>query len=163
MPDGRDQRALAPRVRRGRAPRPDLVPVLRNGLPDLRHVVADGRIIGVEPAGGESFNKTDLCVKGRLAFDFVNHPDRLTTPLIKDPGGRLAFPGFREASWDEALGLVADRLTAIKEQYGPDAIMGISSSRGTNEENYLFQKFMRAGVWARTTWTIAPASAIARR
>ncbi|MGA2059166.1 MAG: formate dehydrogenase subunit alpha [Thermoguttaceae bacterium] len=105
--------------------------------------VADGLIIGVEPAGGESFNKTDLCVKGRMAFDFLNHPDRLTAPLIKDPESSSRFPGFREAAWDEALELIKSRLTAIKDQYGPSAVMGISSSRGTNEENYLFQKFMR--------------------
>lgn len=105
--------------------------------------VADGRVIGVEPAGGESFNQGDLCVKGRMAFDFLNHSERLTTPLIKDPAGGSRFPGFREASWDEALDLVAQRLMAIKNQYGPSAVMGISSSRGTNEENYLFQKFMR--------------------
>ena len=105
--------------------------------------VADGKIIGVEPAGGESFNKTDLCVKGRMAFDFLNHPDRLTAPLIKDPKGGSRFPGFREASWDEALELVKNRLTSVKEQYGPSSIIGISSSRGTNEENYIFQKFIR--------------------
>ena len=124
---------------------PTLCPYCGTGCQIYAHVV-DGRVVGVEPASGSSFNNTDLCVKGRFAFDFVNHPDRLTTPLIKDPAGRSRFRGFREASWDEALGLVAKRLTAIKEQHGPDAILGISSSRGTNEENYIFQKFMRAVV-----------------
>ncbi len=81
--------------------------------------VADGRIIGVEPAGGESFNKTDLCVKGRMAFDFLNHPDRLTAPLIKDPKGGSRFPGFRETTWDEALELIKSRLTAIKDAIRP--------------------------------------------
>jgi formate dehydrogenase alpha subunit len=105
--------------------------------------VAGGKIVGVEAAGGESFNNTDLCVKGRMAFDFLNHPDRLTAPLIKAPEGGSRFPGFREATWDEALAMIKSRLTAIKEQSGPSAVMGISSSRGTNEENYIFQKFMR--------------------
>ena len=144
MPDRSDQRALALRVRRGRAPRTDVVPLLRNRLPNLctRCRWPDHR----RRTGGRriAINKNDLCVKGRLAFDFLTDPDRITTPLIRDPAGGSRFPGFREASWDEALGLVADRLTAIKTQYGPQAIMGISSSRGTNEENYIFQKFMRA-------------------
>ena len=55
-----------------------------------------------------------LCVKGRFGYDFVHHPDRLTTPLINDPAGRSRFPGFREASWDEALRLAAERLTSIR-------------------------------------------------
>lgn len=89
-------------------------------------------------------NRGRLCVKGRFGHAFVEHPDRLTKPLIKDPAGSSRFPGFREASWDEALGLVAERLLAIKREFGPSAIMGISSSRGTNEESYLLQKLMRA-------------------
>ncbi len=91
-------------------------------------------------------NQGSLCVKGRFGHDFLQHPDRLTQPLIKDPAGTSRFPGFREASWEEALGLVAERLTAIKCESGPSAIMGISSSRGTNEESYMLQKFMRAVV-----------------
>jgi len=122
---------------------PTLCPYCGTGCQIYARVV-NGRIVGVEPAGGESFNQGDLCVKGRMAFDFVNHPDRLTVPLIKDPAGGSRFPGFREATWDEALQLVADRLAAVKAQYAPSAIMGISSSRGTNEENYVFQKFVRA-------------------
>ena len=91
-------------------------------------------------------NQGSLCVKGRFGHDFLQHPDRLTQPLIKDPAGTSRFPGFREASWEEALGLVAERLTAIERESGPSAIMGISSSRGTNEESYMLQKFMRAVV-----------------
>jgi predicted molibdopterin-dependent oxidoreductase YjgC len=85
-------------------------------------------------------NEGWLCVKGRFGYNFINNPDRLKTPLIKKDGA------FIKASWDEAFQLVADRLSAIKEKNGPDAIAGLSSARCTNEENYLFQKFMRAGI-----------------
>jgi predicted molibdopterin-dependent oxidoreductase YjgC len=85
-------------------------------------------------------NEGWLCVKGRFGYSFLTSPDRLKTPLIKKDGL------FVEASWDEAFKLVADRLSAIKEKHGPDAVAGLSSARCTNEENYLFQKFMRAGI-----------------
>ena len=85
-------------------------------------------------------NEGWLCVKGRFGYNFIKSPDRLKTPLIKKDGV------FVEASWDEAFQYVADRLTAIKEKNGPDAIAGLSAARCTNEENYLFQKFIRAGI-----------------
>jgi predicted molibdopterin-dependent oxidoreductase YjgC len=88
----------------------------------------------------DTINEGWLCVKGRFGFNFINSPDRLTTPLIKKDGK------FVEASWDEAFGYIAERLTAIKSKHGPDAIGGLSSARCTNEENYLFQKFIRAAV-----------------
>ena len=108
--------------------------------------VRGNRIVSARGDRGSLANQGRLCVKGRFGHGFVSHPDRLTTPLIRDPAGGSRFAGFREASWEEALGLVAERLTAIKQESGPSAIMGISSSRGTNEENYLLQKFMRAVV-----------------
>jgi predicted molibdopterin-dependent oxidoreductase YjgC len=77
-------------------------------------------------------------VKGRFGYEFIHHKDRLTTPLIKDNGA------FREATWDQALDLVAQRLGQIKAKHGPDTIGCLSSARCTNEENYLMQKFMRA-------------------
>lgn len=80
-----------------------------------------------------------LCVKGRFGFDFINHADRLKIPLIKEASGE-----FREATWDEALDLIATKFSEIKSVFGSDSIAGISSARCTNEENYLFQKFMRA-------------------
>ncbi len=88
----------------------------------------------------DTINEGWLCVKGRFGYDFINNPDRLKTPLIKKDGL------FMEVSWDEALRLVAGRLSGIKEKNGADAIGGLSSARCTNEENYLFQKFMRAGI-----------------
>lgn len=85
-------------------------------------------------------NQGSLCVKGRFGMDFIHHPDRLRTPLIKENGR------FREASWDEALGLVAKRFMEIRDRYGPDSLAGLSSARCTNEENYLVQKFFRAAI-----------------
>lgn len=83
-------------------------------------------------------NRGHLCVKGRFGFDFVQNGKRLSNPLIKRNGV------FEEASWDEALNLVASKFTEIKEKYGPDSIGSLSSAKCTNEENYLMQKFMRA-------------------
>jgi predicted molibdopterin-dependent oxidoreductase YjgC len=83
-------------------------------------------------------NKGSLCVKGRFGYDFIHHPDRLTTPLIKEKGK------FREASWDEALKLVADQFDKTKQKYGPDSLGFMTSARCTNEENYLLNKFARA-------------------
>ena len=99
----------------------------------------DRQILKIEPQEGPT-NGVSTCVKGKFGWDFVNSPDRLTRPLIRE-GGR-----FREASWDEALGLVARRLTEIKAATGPDSIALISSSKCTNEESYLMQKLARAVV-----------------
>lgn len=83
-------------------------------------------------------NRGSLCVKGRFAMDFVQHPDRLQRPLIRKNGKLI------EATWEEAYDLIAGNFSAIKKEYGPDSIAGLASARCTNEENYLFQKFMRA-------------------
>ncbi|MCK4294593.1 MAG: formate dehydrogenase subunit alpha [Planctomycetes bacterium] len=85
-------------------------------------------------------NRGNLCVKGKFGMDFVGHPDRLTTPLIKRNGK------FEQASWEEAIKLIADRLGQIKSKTGPDSIAGLSSAKCTNEDNYVFQKFVRAAV-----------------
>ncbi len=99
--------------------------------------VKDGRIVKVMGADAAP-NDGRLCVKGRFGWGFVHHPDRLTTPLIRKNGELV------EASWDEALDFVAQKLQAIKAQYGPEKIGGWCSARVTNEENYLMQKLMRA-------------------
>jgi predicted molibdopterin-dependent oxidoreductase YjgC len=83
-------------------------------------------------------NFGSLCSKGRFGMNFINNPDRLTTPLIRKDGE------LQEASWDEAYDYIADKFATIKEKNGADSIAGLSSARVTNEENYLFQKFMRA-------------------
>jgi len=100
----------------------------------------DGEVIDVAPDPEAPANDIRLCSKGRFGFDFVNRDDRLTQPLIKEKGE------FREASWEEALDLVSEKLGDIKEASGSDAIAGLSSATCTNEENYLFQKFMRATI-----------------
>jgi predicted molibdopterin-dependent oxidoreductase YjgC len=87
-------------------------------------------------------NDGSLCVKGRFGMDFVSHPDRIKKPLIRYKKNEE----FKEASWDEAFTFIADKLTKIKKEHGPDSIAGLSSARCSNEENYLFQKFMRAAI-----------------
>ncbi|MCX7805803.1 MAG: formate dehydrogenase subunit alpha [Planctomycetota bacterium] len=98
------------------------------------------RVARVTSEAGLAPSDGNLCVKGRFGMDFVGSPDRLRRPLIKDGSG------FREAGWDEALDFVASRLKAIRDACGPDAVGGLASAKCTNEENYLFQKFMRAVV-----------------
>jgi formate dehydrogenase alpha subunit len=102
------------------------------------NTLAERKVVKVTTKGETGVNHGSLCVKGRFGFDFIHHPDRLQKPLVKKSGV------FVEASWDEALSLVAIRLQDIKEKYGARSIAGISSSRATNEENFLFQKWMRA-------------------
>lgn len=102
--------------------------------------VKDGKVIGVTGNPEGDVNGRFLCVKGRFGYQFIHSEDRLKTPLVKENGE------FREATWDEALRLVADKLGATKEKYGPDAIGVLSSARCTNEENYLLSKFTRAVV-----------------
>src|SRR6266446_7399097 len=97
----------------------------------------DRHILKVEPSEGLA-NGISTCVKGKFGWDFVNSPDRLTKPLIRE-GDK-----FREAGWDEALNLVATRLAEIKAKNGADALAFISSSKCTNEESYLMQKLSRA-------------------
>ena len=98
--------------------------------------VKDGRVVGVSSTDG-TVNGQALCVKGRFGWDYIYNPKRLTRPLIKR-GGQ-----FEEASWDEALDLVARRLTDLRDRYGPEAFGALSSARTTNETNYLVQKFAR--------------------
>jgi formate dehydrogenase major subunit len=97
----------------------------------------DRHILKVEPLDGPT-NGISTCVKGKFGWDFVNSSDRLTTPLIRENGK------FREASWDEALDLVARKFTEIKAKTGPDSLAFVSSSKCTNEESYLMQKLARA-------------------
>ena len=82
-------------------------------------------------------NQGKLCVKGRFGHDYLWHPDRLTTPLIRRDSQ------LEPASWDETLDLVASRLTTIKTESGPGAIGVLCGGRCTNEESYLMQKLAR--------------------
>jgi predicted molibdopterin-dependent oxidoreductase YjgC len=98
----------------------------------------DGRVVKISGVQDVAPNYGSLCVKGRFGYDFIGSPDRLTAPLIKENGE------FREASWEEALDLVARKLGDIKTEFGPDSIGVLTSARITNEENYVAQKFARA-------------------
>jgi formate dehydrogenase alpha subunit len=100
--------------------------------------VKDNKIVKVTGVEGAAPNFGSLCVKGRFGYDFINDPDRLTAPLIRENGT------FRQASWDEALSVVAGKLSEIKQKHGPDSIGVFSSAKITNEENYLAQRFTRA-------------------
>jgi formate dehydrogenase major subunit len=82
-------------------------------------------------------NKGSLCVKGRFGYDFIYSPDRLTTPLIRENDR------FREASWDEALDLVASKFKEFIEESGPDSVAGVSCARSINEDSYSMQKLFR--------------------
>jgi formate dehydrogenase major subunit len=97
----------------------------------------DRHILKVEPAHGAA-NGVSTCIKGKFSWDYVNSQDRLTKPLIREGDT------FREASWEEALTLVASKFREIKAANGPDALAFISSSKCTNEESYLMQKLARA-------------------
>jgi formate dehydrogenase alpha subunit len=100
-------------------------------------VVNANRIVRVNGVEGVKPNDGRLCVKGRFGYAYVGSGDRLTHPLIKRDGK------FQAATWDEALDLVATRFKALKEKYGPDALAGYASAKATNEDNYIFQKFVR--------------------
>ncbi len=98
----------------------------------------NGEVVSIHAPYDAEVNQGHTCLKGRYAFKFYNHPDRLDSPLIKRNGV------FEKVSWDEVYQYLADKLTDYKDNHGADSIAGISSSRCTNEENYLMQKFIRA-------------------
>ncbi|PLT35531.1 formate dehydrogenase subunit alpha [Bacillus sp. V5-8f] len=97
----------------------------------------DRKVLKIQPSHDAPVNAISTCVKGKFGWDFVNSQERITTPLIRKNGA------FVEASWDEALDLVAKNLGGIKEQYGKGSVGFISSSKITNEENYVIQKMAR--------------------
>ena len=105
---------------------------------NLEVSVVNDRVKSIQAPYDAEVNQGHTCLKGRFAFSFYEHPDRIKTPLLRKNGELVPV------SWDEAYRFIADKLTEIKHQYGPDAIAGISSARCTNEENYLMQKFIRA-------------------
>ncbi|MEK9673381.1 MAG: formate dehydrogenase subunit alpha [Rhodospirillaceae bacterium] len=116
--------------------------------------VKDNKIIKVEGKEGYS-NENRLCVKGRFGFDYIDHPHRLTKPLIRkddfekvrdfqvDPSNPLTH--FREATWEEALNHAASGLKKVLDRDGPSAMAGFGSAKGSNEEAYLVQKLVRQG------------------
>jgi formate dehydrogenase major subunit len=100
-------------------------------------LIKDGKVVGVEPVNSAP-NEGLLCVKGRFGYRFLNHPDRLKTPLVRKDGKLV------EATWEEAMNTVVSKIKEIKEEHGAEAFGGLSSARCTNEENYLMQKMFRA-------------------
>jgi formate dehydrogenase alpha subunit len=108
--------------------------------------VKDGFIFRVDAPFNAAPNYGMLCVKGRFGTDYVKHPGRVKAPLIRAnrDQGRSASPVWREASWDEALDLVADELVRVVRQHGGDAVASYASAKATNEDNYVFQKVIRA-------------------
>jgi formate dehydrogenase major subunit len=124
----------------------------------LTYKVKDNKIVSVEGRDGPA-NHNRLCVKGRFGLDYIQHPQRLTTPLIrklgvpKDPAliqqlNRNAADWsavFREATWAEALALGAGKLKQLRDAFGPKSLAGFGSAKGSNEEAYLFQKLVRTG------------------
>ena len=107
---------------------------------NLDVAVKDNEVVSITAPYDAEVNQGHTCLKGRYAFKFYNHADRVRTPLIKRNGA------FEEATWDEAYDFIVNKFNQIKAEDGPDAIAGISSARCTNEENYLMQKFIRAVV-----------------
>ncbi|MBI1813374.1 MAG: formate dehydrogenase subunit alpha [Deltaproteobacteria bacterium] len=135
----------------------------------IQYHVRDGTLVQVSGRADSPVNQGRLCVKGRYGFDYAHHPQRLTVPLIRRsdrypkgalspevrgderghrPGGLVNYddvlPAFREATWDEALDLIATRLRTIKETHGGAALAGFGSAKCSNEDNYIFQKLVRA-------------------
>ncbi len=102
----------------------------------------DGTIASISPAADGPANKGHTCLKGRFAHRFSRSRERLTAPLIRDERGGPT----REATWEEAYDLIVSRLSAIRDQDGPNAIAGLASSRATNEDCWVMQRFMRAAV-----------------
>lgn len=94
-------------------------------------------IVSIKPLLDAPVSRGHLCVKGRYAFDFVSAPDRITKPMIR------RGDQWRQVTWDDVISFTAESLQRISEKYGPDSIAVLGSARGTNEENYLAQKFAR--------------------
>ena len=99
---------------------------------------SNGKILSIQAPYDAEVNEGHTCLKGRYAFKFYDHSERLDSPMIKRNGE------FEKVSWEEVYEFIATKLNGYKEKFGPDSMAGISSSRCTNEENYLMQKFFRA-------------------
>jgi len=99
--------------------------------------VKDDKVVSVTSSYDSPVNKGNLCIKGRYGYEFIHRADRIKTPLIREGDG------FREATWDEALELVAKRFKELLEKYGAESVGAFSSARCTNEENYLLSKWVR--------------------
>jgi len=120
----------------------------------VTYQVKDNKILYADGKDGPA-NHNRLCVKGRFGFDYIHHPHRLTTPLIRLPNAKKdwtdqvdpanPFTHFRESTWEEALDVAARCLANIRDTQGLKALAGFGSAKGSNEEAYLFQKLVRTG------------------
>jgi len=108
---------------------------------DLNVDPASKKIVKVTSDASYLPNEGNLCVKGRFAFNFVHHPDRLTEPLVRGEDGEL-----RPATWERALQVAADGIKEVIARHGPQAVGLLASARLTNEENYLIQKLARTAI-----------------
>jgi len=100
----------------------------------------DEGLVGTLPMRTHPISEGTLCIKGWSVHEFVENDKRLYSPLVRKNNQ------FKGADWEDALGLVTSRLVEIRDQFGPDSVAGLTSAKCTNEENYLFQKWMRAVV-----------------
>lgn len=98
----------------------------------------DGKAVGVTPSRSHPINRGSLCAKGWSAHVFINHPERLRSPMMRDHGL------IRDVTWAEALDRVSKRLLEIKEESGGESLGFMASAKVSNEENYLFMKMARA-------------------
>lgn len=96
--------------------------------------------MGIQPAMDGPANQGALCIKGQFAFDFVQHEDRLTQPLVRNVSGEL-----EPASWDTALDRAAEGFRSALNEHGRHSIYGVASGRTPSEADYMMQKFIRAG------------------
>ncbi|QKK03487.1 MAG: formate dehydrogenase subunit alpha [Pseudomonadota bacterium] len=111
----------------------------------------DGRIVRMLPYKDGQANHGHSCLKGRFAYGYSTHPDRVTSPMIRD----AIDEDWREVSWDEAIDYAARELKQAQQRYGRNAVGGITSSRCTNEETYLVQKMVRAALGTNNVDTCA--------
>ncbi|SFG38350.1 formate dehydrogenase subunit alpha [Neptunomonas qingdaonensis] len=109
------------------------------------------QVVRMVPYKGGEANQGHSCVKGRFAFGYATHKDRIKTPMIRDNIDEQ----WREVSWEDAIGFAAKRLKEVQAKYGRESVGGITSSRCTNEETYLVQKLIRAAFGNNNTDTCA--------
>jgi formate dehydrogenase major subunit len=104
-------------------------------------------------------NEGHSCVKGRFAWGYATHPDRVTTPMVRD----AISDEWREVSWDEAIGFAADKIKSIQSKFGTNSVGAITSSRCTNEEVFVVQKLVRTAFGNNNVDTCAKTSSLSRR
>ena len=106
--------------------------------------VENNKIVKAEPTKNHPINDGELCLKGLYGWEYVHSPRRITKPLLRKKDGVFSKEGkLEEVSWDEAYEFAADRIKATVKNYSPTHIMGFSSARCLNEDNYIFQKLFR--------------------